>query len=82
MGRKLKETIIQQARSLVLEQGLKGRALVQALGVDERTAREYANYIRAEAKHASANGSGADPTPPAPAPVMVPLDQIDLEGET
>jgi hypothetical protein len=58
MSRKLKETLIHRARSLVLQQGLKGRALAQALGVDERTAREYANHVRAEAGGASHNGQG------------------------
>jgi hypothetical protein len=83
MGRKLQETLIQQARSLVLQQGLKGGALAQALGVDERTAREYAKHVRAEAERTSANGSGHDPTPPAaPAPVMVPLEHIHLGSET
>jgi hypothetical protein len=76
MPRKLKETLIYQARSLILEQGLKGRALAQALGVDDRTAREYAKHVREEAEHASPNGH--DRTPLAHEPVMVPLEHHPL----
>ncbi len=73
MPRKLREPLIQQARPLVLQQELKGAALAQALGVDERTAREYAKHVREKAEHASANGSGRDSTPPAPTPQTVTL---------
>jgi transposase len=76
MSRKLKETLIEQPRSLVLQQGLKGRALAQALGVDERTAREYAKHVREEAEGASANGQGQAQTPPAATRIDVFLNQI------
>lgn len=62
MSRKLKEPLIEQARSLVLQQGLGGVALAEALGVDERTAREYAKRVREEAEGASSNGHGHEPT--------------------
>ncbi len=89
MPRKLKEEFIHRARSLVLQQGLKGGALAEALGVDERTARAYARYVRQEAEHAAANGSGSDQTPlvePCSADAArieeVPLEAIDLTAET
>jgi hypothetical protein len=89
MPRKLKEDLIRKARPLVLQQALKGGVLAEALGVDERTARAYARYVRQEAEHAAANGSGSDQTPlvePCSADAAriedVPLEAIDLTAET
>jgi hypothetical protein len=61
MPRKLQEKIMSQARPLVLQQRLKGAALAQALGVDERTAREYAKHVQIEAS--ARHGHEPDPSP-------------------
>jgi hypothetical protein len=81
MGRTIKPDVLERIRPLV-HQELKGQALAQASGLDERTAREYARHVRTEAAAAAPNGQAEAPRPPVPRIEDVPLRWIHLTGET
>jgi hypothetical protein len=67
MPRTLKPAVIERIRPLV-QQGLSGSQIAKEVGIDERTAREYARYVRAEATAANGQGQGAPPSAETPGP--------------
>jgi hypothetical protein len=67
MPRTLKPALIERIRPLV-QQGLSGSQMAQAVGIDERTAREYARYVRAEVTTTNGQGQSAPPSAKAPGP--------------
>jgi hypothetical protein len=79
MGRTLKSEVLERIRPLV-EQGMHGPAIAQALGISEREARRYAQQLTAG--RASSTRPEPSPTPAAPTPEDVPLGAIHLEGDT